>query len=133
MFTVLSHQLASSSVVALSACDITQGVKHHGFILVREASAEAERIVEAQRKSALLHNAYTLTEQHNPIISCFSPINTDTREKKKKKKHQPPQVQTDDTWVATSNFHTPFSLTYAIRLHPGRNAAVWRPVQVALD
>lgn len=57
MFTVLRHQLASSSVVAVSGCD-HQGVKHHGFILGREASAEAERIVETPRKSASLHSVF---------------------------------------------------------------------------
>lgn len=57
MFTVLRHQLASSSVVAVSGCD-HQGVKHHGFILGREASAEAERIVETPRKSVSLHSVF---------------------------------------------------------------------------
>lgn len=57
MFTVLRHQLASSSVVAVSGCD-HQGVKHHRFILGREACAEAERIVETPRKSVSLHNVF---------------------------------------------------------------------------
>lgn len=57
MFAVLRHQLASSSVVAVSGCD-HQGVKQHGFILGGEASAEAKRIVETPRKSASLHNVF---------------------------------------------------------------------------
>ncbi len=59
VFSVSQHQLASSSVVALRGCG-HQGVKHQGFILGCEASAEAERIVEAPSKSASLHNAFML-------------------------------------------------------------------------
>lgn len=55
--TVSRHKLASSSVVALRGCG-HQGVKHQGFILGCEASAEAERIVEAPSKSVFLHNAF---------------------------------------------------------------------------
>lgn len=91
---ILRHQLASSSVVALRGCG-HQGVKHHGFILGCEASAEAERIVEAPSKSAFVHNAFMLLhsqiEQRSTIISSLPSTKKKTRNK--------PKDWTDDSRV----------------------------------
>ncbi len=69
MFSVSRHQLASSSVVDLRGCG-HQGVKHQGFILGCESSAEAERIVEAPSKSAQCFHAFIFT---NPNLNNTEP------------------------------------------------------------